>query len=666
LRKQIEASLQRLESETLINRSGDNYFFLTNEERDVSREIKGVELSGSEESRLLGEIIFEDILRGQRKHRYSKNKMDFNYTRICDMHPIGSRIEGGLIVSIVSPLSEEYSMYNDSKCVLESSNEGGQIIIHLRDDERLGRELRGYAQTEKYLKTKSDSGLPDSTKRILRDNADDNRSRREHLVKLLSDKLTEASFFAAGQQLQVKAATPFACLEEALEYLITNTFSKMSYIKHLHSDPLKEIQAVLRSNDVAQQTLALNLEENNPQAVDDLRNYIELCDMKHHSIIIHDMIEKRYSLRPYGWPDMEVILLLCRLLVLGEISLRMDGDTLSIDNIYENIKTPSKWRKITIHKRKTSDPEALQKARKLGQDVFSEMGPDNEDAFCAFLKEKLKVWEAALNRFKPLADTGDYPGSEEISDALNLIKPLLSTNESYKLIERINQQKDDLLDLSDEFHNLEQFYDHQKPTWDKLRSAYNRFKLNSLNLEQDEQAAQALRRMNVILTSKVPYGIIHETDDLIRIVDQVNKELLVQCRTEVLQKIEQHLDEIRKEIEAVQGDKDLEYSCFGPLEKLKHEVNQIESIAHLTQLEQQAEKAFDGAIEKIEDFVNKPKEPKPGVSDPKKIKPRCVIKPSELAGKSYLEDKDDINKFIDELRQKLEAAIKSGQRIQIK
>ena len=40
LRKTIEASLARLEGETLIARNGDLYFFLTNEERDIGREIK--------------------------------------------------------------------------------------------------------------------------------------------------------------------------------------------------------------------------------------------------------------------------------------------------------------------------------------------------------------------------------------------------------------------------------------------------------------------------------------------------------------------------------------------------------------------------------------------------------------------------------------------------
>ena len=666
LRRQIEESLRRLERETLINRSGDNYFFLTNEERDVSREIKGVDLSSPEEATLLGELIFEDVLRGQRKHRYSKNKMDFSFNRICDMHPVGGRMEGGLIVSVISPLADDYSFYNDQKCVLESSNEGGQIIIRLRDNTKLDQDLRTYAQTDKYLKTKSDSGLPESTKRILRDNAEDNRGRREILTNLLGDMLTEASYFVAGQQLTIKASTATASLDEALEYLITNTFFKMGYLKHLHSEPLKEIQAVLRSSDVSQQTLSITMEESNPQAIEDLRNYIELCDLKHHAIVLHDMIDKRYAVRPYGWPDMEVILLISRLLVLGEISLKLEGDTLLLENVYDTIKTPAKWRKITIHKRKTSDPKALQNARQLGQEVFSKMGPDNEDALHAFLKEKLRVWETALHSFKPLADTGDYPGKEEISEALSVIKPLLACEESYKFIEWFNQRKDDLLDLSDEFHNLEQFYENQKPTWERLRSAYQKFQLNRLELERNEQAAPALRRIHEILIAPAPYGMIHEADGLIRTVSEVNTALITKRRAQVVARIEGHIAEINKELKASQGDSALQSACLGPLERLQQQVEREESVAHLSQAEQEAVYVIDTAMGKIEEFARQ-RQTSPGEAAPEPtVKPRCIIKMSELVGTTYLETPDEVEKFLAELRQKLEAAIASGKRIQIR
>ena len=57
---------QGAEGQTLISRNGDVYFFLTNA---INREIKNVELSSSIEAKLLGELIFDDVLKGQRKHK---------------------------------------------------------------------------------------------------------------------------------------------------------------------------------------------------------------------------------------------------------------------------------------------------------------------------------------------------------------------------------------------------------------------------------------------------------------------------------------------------------------------------------------------------------------------------------------------------------------------
>ena len=222
--------------------------------------------------------------------------------------------------------------------------------------------------------------------------------------------LADAEYFVAGQPLKLKASAPLAALDEAMEYLIQNTFSKMSYLKHLSAEPLKEVQAVLRSNDIAKENLLFEKGENNPEAIEDLRNYLQLCSMKSQQVVLHDMLEKRYSLRPYGWPDEEVLLLLARLVVLSEITLMMDSTLVPIDKVYEAITTPAKRRKIVIRKRETSDPKAIQNARSLGKELFAEMGPDGEDGLSTFLQTKLKDWQVALHGFKQLADTGNYPG----------------------------------------------------------------------------------------------------------------------------------------------------------------------------------------------------------------------------------------------------------------
>lgn len=674
LRRRIEESLGRLEKETLISRSGDNYFFLTNEERDINKEIKQVDLSSGEEAKLQGEIIFEDVLKGQRKHRFSANKMDFDFNRRCDQFPIGNQKDGALLVSVITPLADDYEIYDKGKSILESAAEGGYVLVRLGNDESLGRELRTYLQTERYLSRKNDGTLSESTRRILRDCADDNRQRRERLTILLGEMLAAAECFVAGQPIKLKASTPMAALDESLEYLIQNTFNKMSFLKRLSPEPLKEIQTVLRSNDIAKENLLFQSGESNPAAIEDLRNYLQLSSMKSQQVVLHDMLEKRYSLRPYGWPDEEVLLLVARLVVLSEINLVMDSTTLPIDKVYEAITTPVKRRKIILRKRETSDPKAIQNARSLGKELFAEMGPDGEDGLHVFLQTKLKNWQSSLQGYKQLAETGNYPGGEEITSGLALINPLIADKESRKFIERFNTLKKDLLDLAEEFHDLETFYEKQRSTWEKLRKAHSTFQLNRLELEKDSQAGPALKRMLEVLSAKSPYGLIKEAVPLIDTVNAVNSSLLTGRRTEAVAKIDTHIATLNKDVAAAQGDAGLRSACLRPLEALKDQVQKEESLAHITQAEAEAIKEFDASLGRIEEFLRKLAEQKqPPVAGSAQITPPApvvkkqkVVKPSDFVKTSYLETSDDVNGFLDALRLELEKAIANNERIQIR
>ena len=417
--------------------------------------------------------------------------------------------------------------------------------------------------------------------------------------------LAEAEYFVAGQPLKVKATTPYAALDEALEYLIQNTFNKMGYLKRLSPEPLKEIQAILRSNDIAKQTLILGTEEGNKQAIDDVRNYVALMSSSNKQVVLHDMIEKRYSLRPYGWPEDEVVMLIARLLVLSEISLMMDGALVPLDKAYDAITTPAKRRKIVVIKRQTTDPKAIQNARALGNELFHEMGPDGEDALFAFLQNKLKGWQSSLMSYKPLADTGNYPGKDQIADGLVYVKKLLACDNSYKFIQQLNEQKNDLLDLADNFTALEQFYEHQKPTWEKLRKAHDRFQRNHLELERDAQAGVALKRMQEILKAPSPYSLIKETEGLIATVSAVNSALVAAARQQAIAKIDGHLATVTKDVEAAKGDAGLHAACMKPLEAFKSAVQIEDSLAHITQAETEALKEFDRATSRIEEFVRK-------------------------------------------------------------
>ena len=665
LRKTIEASLQRLERETLVNRSGDTYFFLTSEERDINREIKNVELGSAEEAKLVGELVFDDVLKGHRKHRFSANKMDFSFNRICDAHPVGNRTEGALIVSIMTPLADDYESYQDGKCVLESSREDGQVLIRLRDDENLGRELRTLLRTEKYIRTKDDGTLPLTTKRIHRDLAEENRMRRDHLIGLLGEMLANASYFVAGQRLEVSASAPQIALSKAMEYLIQNTFNKMSYLKTLCDDPLREIQAVLRSNDIGQYNLDMDMPESNPQAIEELRAHIELCKKTNRQIVLGTITE-RYAKRPYGWPEFEVILLLARLIMAGDVQCVLGGAAIPKDKLYEALTSKRKWRHITIVQRATTRPEDVQKARELGLEVFSEMGPESEDALFEFLKGRLEDWREKLSQYRALADTGSYPGSADIADSLSLLKMLRAPEDSNRFLAQVNEHESDLRDLADGFHDLDHFYEHQRPMWDKLRTASSRFKLNQMELERDDSAGPALRRMSEILSAPNPYGLLKEAEGLIRTVSEVNEELLSERRTRAIATITEQTASVSAEVSTAGGDESLKTTCLTPLEDLAKQVSTHESLAHIGQAEGEAVRLKDEALDQVERYLERKAEEGKAVPDKPVVKPRRVVSPGKFVKSSYLESKADVNTFLDDLRKELTDALAKNERIEIR
>jgi hypothetical protein len=87
LKRRIEASLARLDKENLINRNGDHYYFLTNEEQDVSRQIKQVDISFGDQTKMLSELLFEEVFGGQSRIRYKPNKTDYDFNRLLDAVP---------------------------------------------------------------------------------------------------------------------------------------------------------------------------------------------------------------------------------------------------------------------------------------------------------------------------------------------------------------------------------------------------------------------------------------------------------------------------------------------------------------------------------------------------------------------------------------------------
>ena len=83
LRKEVEAALRLLEQQTYIQRNGDTYEFLTNEEKDIEEEIKETEIDNASLAETIKEIIFDSIV-ASKKIRFTPNGHDYPFTKKID------------------------------------------------------------------------------------------------------------------------------------------------------------------------------------------------------------------------------------------------------------------------------------------------------------------------------------------------------------------------------------------------------------------------------------------------------------------------------------------------------------------------------------------------------------------------------------------------------
>jgi hypothetical protein len=675
LKRKIQESLARLEQQRLVSRNGDLWFFLTNEERDVAREIGHVEVSASEKSRQLADLIFDEILSSQTKVRHRDTKADYEFNRLLDGAP-WRQASHALSFEVLTPLGDDYEKLQPAKCILRSSEGAGRAMVRLAEGDRLDVELALYLQIEKYIiSPKADQATP-SLKRILADRKDENRERRLRLVHQLSELITAGDFYALGQPLQIKATSPATVLDELLNYLITNTYSKLPYLKVRQADPIAEIKAILSADNLSRPELGLDGEAGNSLAIKEMRDYLHLAASQNR-VLLSDVVD-RFTGIPWGWkPEWEIVLLIARLFMAGEIKLMLEGSDLDPASAVDPLTKSARFKQVSILKRKTADASSLKRARELYKDLFQKLGREEEDNLVVDFRARLTDWQADLKSFTLTASSTHFPGKPEIETALARINQQLSIRDSFAFIEALLAAKEEWLDKAEDVHDLVNFYKTQITTWRKLLDGLRAFADNQQALNKVPQAAAALAELTQIRDNPKPYGLVNRIEPLLASVTGVNEQLADDKREKALLSVDGKIAEVQTKLSAASANPDLSNKALRPLQDLKTRIASQTSIAQILQLQEAGGDAMDDAINLInltEAAAAKPAHQAASPGDaakplqtgapnvpPPVAKTTRVIRAAELSSKTYLETEADVDAYVAKLKAELMAAVRSGQ-----
>lgn len=684
LRKRLEDTLQRLEKESLITRNGDEYLFLTNEERDITRKIKATDIASQEENKELATLIFKDLLKDKNKFRYVVNKTDYNIGRYLDGHALDARYDGDLRIEVISPLSPDYSIYTDTGCINRSGDAGGAALIKLPDDKDFFRELRTWLQTNKFIRL-NDDGSQSDISRILTDRGRENQERRKRLRLKLEEMLVRAEVYALGQHLKLSTGSIATRFDEACQYLLENTFTKLNYLKVLQDNPERELHATLHADDIGQLGLTLDGEQGNPLAHKEVEQYVSLRTSANDRVLVSDIVE-RFTARPFGWPDMEILIILARLAAMGKVSFHTDGPSLALPAAFEYLSKTHRRKEISVQRKRQTDEAILKQARTLSQELFNALGPATEKELFAFFREHLQQWRNNLKSYRSKTEVGRFPGQKAIDDSLLKLERLLRNDDSFEFFKATIEQRNDLLDLEEDYRDLHEFFTNQLHTWHQLQAALRQFDGNQQSLKQDKQASSALDQLRQIESSDAPYNQLHRVAALIEQVSVVNQRIIDQHQQQAVASVDSRIAQLRTAIDnSGIATAELSNQLLRPLQQLKEQIARETTVAgiHLLEsrtLDELLEESADALERAIEAATAKATPTPPTGDDRKDVQepatpvppPRPVVdvQPGRIFSQTcnglYLESEEDVKRFLSKLEQELREALASNGRIRIR
>jgi hypothetical protein len=706
LRRDIEQALNALEQNLLIARQGDEYIFLTNEEKEIENEIRETEIELSDETKKLSDLIFDDVLRRDNIYRYPENKQDFPVSRFCNGMPRDGSQENDLVVKVISPIDPNYGEYSPVVCAnLSQDGNNGAIIVKLDDTTKVFDEIRTFIKTDKFLRR--NTGNRPEQQQLLHQKGTENQDRNRRIKAEIEEQLKDAKFYALGTEQNPRGGAIGPILQEMYRYVIENTFGKLKLVKPFPSSEIKrEIQNTLIADDISQIGLDLNASEVNPLATLEVEKYIVVADDAGRHTTADDIV-KRFSKRPFGWNDDEIILIISRLALANKITFQSRQQEVALKGAYDHLTQVRKRAELRVRRIKQQSDANLKRAAKLFKDFFGKNAPTdatgqvNEKELFNLAQNNLNTTKAKLEGFAQKASTGHYPGVKEIDKGKVLLAGLTDAPTSFQFIDLFLSSNDDLLDFEEDYQDLENFYESQFSTWQRLHAALNiDFDRNRAALEKNADALTALNKLQSIYDKLRPYREIREIEPLIEKVAQVNESLLAEKREHAQARIDIRIEQVQKQIQDSGVPGELSNRALLPLQNAKKRVLTLQGIAEIHQEITEAatleEEAYDLINKYIEEqqalLIQQAKEkarqkeqekekpdyvpaapPRPEVAEPvPKAPPKKIVSIDtssvmrEVNSMGMIETEEDIDNYLAALKGKLTTLINSNNKVRIK
>ncbi len=559
-------------------------------------------------------------------------------------------------INVLSPLSDSY--YVPEINLMLQTKDTGEMIIRLDNSKDYLDELTEILRVNEYTKTLNMDLLPENKQIIIIGKKSEERPRRQRVRDNIEYALKNATFYINGEKVDVKGGTVKERINNGMKILTESIYTKLSYIEKFITSPV-ELQDILNI-DNEQITMGNNLLNNNDLAIKEVYDYIKFEDDMRKQTRVKPVLDY-FSVKPYGWNELDILGIILTLLKDQKINLRYQGENLTslTPNLVQIITKSSEQDRIIVSIRQEIDEKLLRSVKAIIKELWDKTNiPDDEDGLASYIRELIDKQIAEINNYLDRYEGRKYPGKSLLEKGLEYFEGLQDNIDNIVFFKKLVEMEDDLLNWEDDMAYVRSFFSNQKDIFDNGLKIQNLYKENADYLN-DEKVKEAYDNLTKVLEDYMPYGKIKNIPEYAKIIDEGIDEILNKKKEESRKQVEEDL----KYLDLMSDHPGVKQTTKESYQKIyKGLKNNIESNTEILKIEGIKSRSFSFRTDYEQQIIREIDEYEPPVDPvtPPQVQTREIkqVKLKDLTNIKNLKTEAQIDVFLQELGKVLKRELK--------
>ena len=269
----------------------------------------------------------------------------------------------------------------------------------------------------------------------------------------------------------------------------------------------------------------------NIHALDDVLSYVA-DNTRMHMKTSMKSIKDRFMKAPYGFVEDDVHWLVAKLFRRGDLAFYMNGSSVSTHNkeaeeIINYITKKSYVDKLMMEQK----IRVSEKEKKVTKDVMKELfgatgNSDDEDTMMnAFVTYATKL-TSTLGELEVRYESTRYPGKHIVEYGRKLLFGLVQIQTPTEFFQAVAKKQDDLLDFAEDYEPVKAFFNsEQKTIFDKAVLYLSKYD-DSKTYIVDENLENIVAQISEIVKKQSPYSDIPKLPELLKKFSDVYSDIL--------------------------------------------------------------------------------------------------------------------------------------------